>query len=95
MKLIEFYEIFYEILFFISSLGLVIGMVNPGLVLLWTYKKTRIRVLLIYGTAMFIFLILTSLMVYTQNELKIKPVKKAKGVLTEWSNIGWSNGVVG
>ncbi|MGC8979535.1 hypothetical protein [Caldisericum sp.] len=45
-------------LFLLSFLGLIVGLVSPKLVIRWGNKRTRGRVLLTYGLAMFVFFIL-------------------------------------
>ncbi|MGR3320089.1 MAG: hypothetical protein ACUZ8O_16600, partial [Candidatus Anammoxibacter sp.] len=81
------YEIFYEILFFISFLGLVIGLFDPKLVVLWGKTKTRLRVILIYGTALVVFLVLISIVVSMRNDRKKTLIIKPAQILTKVHNI--------
>ena len=81
------YEIFYEILFFVSLLGLAIGLFNPKLVVLWGKTKTRLRVVLIYGTALIVFLVLISIVVSMRNDRKKTLIIKHEQMLTKSHNI--------
>lgn len=56
-------ETFFGVLFFVSFLGLIIGLISPKLVIRWGRKRTRGQVLLIYGLATFVLLILYSVTV--------------------------------
>ena len=51
----------FAALFLISLLGLIIGLVNPKLVIRWGTIKTRGRVTLIYGSAIIVLFILTGI----------------------------------
>jgi len=51
-------ENLFLVLFLISSWGLTVGLINPKLVIRWGSKRTRGRVILTYGVAMIVFLIL-------------------------------------
>lgn len=51
----------FSCLWFLSLLGLIIGLINPKLVIWWGEKKTRGRATLIYGLAMISFFILTGI----------------------------------
>lgn len=48
----------FGLLFFLSLLGLIIGLISPKLVIRWGNKRTRGRVFLTYGLAMIVFLTL-------------------------------------
>lgn len=81
--MLHIYEIFYEILFFLSFLGLIIGLLDPSLVVPWGNTKTRLRAILIYGTASLIFLILISVVVSIKTDSRKMLIIKSKGMLTE------------
>lgn len=51
-------EYLFLVLFLLSLLGLLVGLVSPKLVIRWGNKRTRGRVLLTYGLAMCVFFIL-------------------------------------
>lgn len=65
---------FFEILFFLSLLGLIIGLISPKLVIRWGSKRTRGRVFLIYGLAMVVFLILVGVTAPPTEQEKERPV---------------------
>ena len=81
------YEIFYEILFFVSFLGLAIGLFDPKLVVLWGKTKTRLRVVLVYGTALIFFLVLISIVVSMRNDREKMLIIKTEQILTKAHNI--------
>ena len=81
--MLHFYETLYEILFFISFLGLIVGMFDPGIVVPWCRKKNRLRVFLIFGLASIILLILIRVVSSIRNDQKRMLILKSTGVLTK------------
>ncbi len=81
--MLQTYEIVYEIFFFISFLGLVIGLFDPNIVLFWSETRTRKRVLIMFGVASVVFIILTSVVISLRNDQRKKFIIRARGVLTE------------
>ena len=51
-------ENLFIVLFFLSLLGLIVGLVRPKLVIRWGNKRTRGRVILTYGLTTVVFIIL-------------------------------------
>ena len=80
--MLNIYEIFYEILFFISILGLIIGMFNPRLVIPLARTKTRFRAIFIYGIASLILFVLISIVVSIRTERENKRIIIYKKTLT-------------
>lgn len=64
------YEIVYEVLFILSALGLITGLIDPPSVIKWGGKKSRKHVLLYYGLAAVVFLLLISVVVSIRTDQK-------------------------
>lgn len=58
MKLDVIFLILSLILFYLSFIAIIIGLIKPGLVIRWGEKRTRLRAFLIYGLCTIIFLVL-------------------------------------
>lgn len=58
MKLDVIFLILSMILFFLSFILMIVGLVKPGLVIRWGKKRTRLRAFLIYGFCTIVFFIL-------------------------------------
>lgn len=58
MELDVIFLILSLILFYLSVIAIIIGLIKPGLVIRWRGERTRLRAFLIYGLCMIIFLVL-------------------------------------
>ncbi|NQS90560.1 hypothetical protein HQ584_12320 [Patescibacteria group bacterium] len=83
---------FFGILFFLSLIGLIIGLISPKLVIRWGSKRTRGRVFLTYGLAMVVFLILVGVTAPPTEQEKERPavaptptVEQEKVVVPQYS----------
>ena len=75
---------FFGILFLLTFLALIVGLVKPSLVIRWGEIKTRGRVLLVYGVSMFIFMMLTGATApeLTPEQKQAKEIAKQQEVVT-------------
>lgn len=77
-------QIFFGILFFISTAMLLLGIIKPPLVIRWGIVKNRGRVFLIYGLSAFLFLVLLGVTVpqLTQEQKQAKELAKQQDIIS-------------
>ena len=62
---------FLALLFLLFCVCLLIGLIKPSLVIRWGEKKTRGKVLLIYGSAVFLTLVLFGILIPPESETQV------------------------